>query len=204
MHARDILSRPVVTVRPETPLTEAIDQLTEHGFAALPVVDDNDGVIGILSESDALAASRRLDTAIVQAAMSVPVEVVHPGTDVAVIAYRMLNGGLRSMPVVESGILVGIVARRDLLCALIRDDSTIESKIRALLDDYSGSRRTWAINVEDGRVRIHGSGIDAAEERVIAALARTVDGVAHVEVVDAATAPPTPKPARPPRAHTAS
>ncbi|MFR9749637.1 HPP family protein [Nocardia sp. 004] len=39
MHARDVLSRPVVTVRPETPLRETITLLTTHGFAALPVVD---------------------------------------------------------------------------------------------------------------------------------------------------------------------
>ncbi|MFE9325003.1 HPP family protein [Nocardia sp. NPDC052278] len=46
MYARDILSRPVVTVRPEAPLNEAIERLTEHGFAALPVVDDNDRMGG--------------------------------------------------------------------------------------------------------------------------------------------------------------
>ncbi|MEV2225957.1 CBS domain-containing protein [Nocardia vinacea] len=201
MHARDILSRPVVAGRPGTPLTEAIEQLTECGFAALTVVDD-DRVIGLLYESDALAASSMLDTALVEIVMSVPVEVVQPSTGVATIAYRMLGGGLRSMPIVESGILVGIVARRDLLRALIRDDSTIESKTRALLDDYAGSRRNWAIGVEDGRVRIHGTGTDPAEQRVIAALARTVDGVTQVEVVDESAAPR--KSTRPRRAHTAS
>ncbi|MFX0577884.1 HPP family protein [Nocardia nepalensis] len=80
MRARDILSGSVVTVRPEAPLTEAIDQLTPHGFAALPVLDDNDRVIGLTSESDALAASSKPDTAIVQAAMSVVDEATAPRT----------------------------------------------------------------------------------------------------------------------------
>lgn len=71
MHARDILGRPVVTVRPETPLTEAIEQLTERGCAVLPVVGDRDQVVGKLSES-----------------------VVQPRTG---IAYRMLSAGLRSI-----------------------------------------------------------------------------------------------------------
>ena len=74
MYARDILSRPVVTVQPETPLNEAIERLTEHGFAALPVVDDNDRMGGLVSESDALAASS-IPAAIVEAVMSIPVEV---------------------------------------------------------------------------------------------------------------------------------
>ncbi|MEV6339360.1 CBS domain-containing protein [Nocardia vinacea] len=97
MHARDILSRPVVTVRPETPLTEAIEQLTEHGFTALPVVDDRDQVAGMLSESDAIAAPSALEAAIVEAAMTVPIEVVQPGTGITTIAYRVHSAELRSI-----------------------------------------------------------------------------------------------------------
>ncbi|WP_406230377.1 HPP family protein [Nocardia sp. NBC_01009] len=184
MHARDILSRPVVTVRPETPLTEAIGLLTEHGFAALPVVDERFRVIGLLSESDALAAKSAAQSAVVEAVMAVPVQVVHPGTDIATVATEMLAGRLRSMPVVEAGILVGIVSRRDLLRTLINDDATIEAKIRALLDDYAGSRKEWTIDVASGRVTIRGNRIDPTEERVITTLARTVSGVDHVKVLD--------------------
>ncbi|MFQ6328638.1 CBS domain-containing protein [Nocardia sp. CWNU-33] len=184
MHARDILSRPVVTVRPETPLTAAIGLLTEHGFAALPVVDECFRVIGLLSESDALAAKSAVQSAVVEAVMTVPVQVVHPGTDIATVATEMLAGRLRSMPVVEAGILVGIVSRRDLLRTLINDDATIEAKIRALLDDYAGSRKDWTIDVASGRVTIRGNRIDPTEERVIITLARTVPGVDHVKVLD--------------------
>ncbi|RDI60503.1 CBS domain-containing protein [Nocardia pseudobrasiliensis] len=140
MYARDILTRPVVTVRPETPLPEAIVLLTEHGFAALPVIDDAEHVLGMLSESDALGAGSALHTATVEAVMAVPAQVVHPGTAVATIATRMLDHHLRSLPVVEAGVLVGIVARRDLLRALAHADTDIEAKIRALLDIYAGSR----------------------------------------------------------------
>lgn len=190
MRARDILSRPVVTVRPETPLREAVTLLTGHGFAALPVVDDQDAVIGMLSESDAMAAAAGPETATVETAMTVPVEVITPTTDTATIAARMLTARLRSMPVVEAGLLVGIVSRRDLLRALLDDDDTIEAKIRALLDDYAGSRRQWTIEVTDGDVTIRGIYADPSEEHLITALARTVEGVRHVEVIDDATALP--------------
>ncbi|NNH69313.1 CBS domain-containing protein [Nocardia uniformis] len=184
MHARDILSRPVVTVQPQMPLRSAVALLTAHGYAALPVVDDDDRVVGLLSESAALAASSHLETALVEAVMTVPVEVVNPGTDTSTIASRMLAGGLRSMPVVEAGVLVGIVARRDLLRALIRDDTTVEAKIRALLDEYAGSRRQWEIDSIDGEVTIRGIFADDSEERIVATLARTVDGVHGVETSD--------------------
>jgi len=189
MHARDILSRPVVTVRPETPLSEAVTRLTEHGFAALPVIDDDDHVVGMLTESDALAAASTMRTAIVQAVMATPVDVIHPGTDLATIAQRMLSQRRRSLPVVEKGVLVGIVARRDVLGALVDDDTGIESKVRALLDDYAGSRRQWTIDIAAGRVTIRGALTDPDEHRIIAALARTVEGVDHVKVVDESMTP---------------
>lgn len=47
MQARDIMSRPVVRVEPETPVREAIVLLLQYGFAALPVVNANEQVVGI-------------------------------------------------------------------------------------------------------------------------------------------------------------
>ncbi|NKY88526.1 CBS domain-containing protein [Nocardia veterana] len=181
MYARDILSRPVVTVGVDAPLAQAISQLTERGFAALPVVDADGHVIGMLSESDALSA-RGLDTT-VGAAMTTPAEVIEPGTDLATVAARMLARQLRSMPVVEAGVLVGIVARRDLLRALLRDDAAVEAKLRALLDAYAGSRRQWAIRVDDGHAVITGRFADSAEESTVTALALTVDEITRAETV---------------------
>ncbi|MGF6885143.1 CBS domain-containing protein [Nocardia sp. GAS34] len=188
MYARDIFSRPVVTVHPRTPLREAAALLTEHGFAALPVVDEADHVIGMLSESDALAAAAADDDAAqlattVDAVMAVPAEVVDPGADTGAIAARMLALHVRSMPVVEAGVLVGIVARRDLLRALIRDDAATESKIRARLDNYAGSRRQWTITVADGHATIRGRFADAIEQRTVSGLAMTVPGVDKAETL---------------------
>src|SRR4051812_47949598 len=124
MRARDIMSRPVVSVDTRSTVRDAVTALTEHGFAAVPVIGDGDRVVGMFSESDGLRAGHRPGEP-VTTGMAAPVEVVAPDADVAVIAKRMLAGGLRSLPVVEEGLLVGIVARRDLLRTMIRADDVI-------------------------------------------------------------------------------
>ncbi|MGW0183028.1 CBS domain-containing protein [Nocardia sp. NPDC003345] len=184
MRARDILTRPVVTVDPDTPLRDAVATLTGHGFAALPVVDDQERVVGILSESDALTAGP--ETGTVASAMTTPVEVVAPGTDTTVIAATALERHIRSLPVVEAGVLVGIVSRRDLLGTLLCDDTDTEARVRALLDEYAGSHRQWDIEAADGVVTIQGICADESEQRVLIALARSIAGVEEVRVVDTA------------------
>lgn len=180
MRARDVMSRPVVSVDTRTTVREATTVLTEHGFAAVPVVEDG-CVVGIFSESDALRADTRGHRdALVAAAMTTPVEVIAPTTDVSVIAERMLAERLRCLPVVEAGLLVGIVARRDLLRTLVCDDDVIKSNVRRLLDDYAGSRRRWTVEVTGGGVIVSGDFADEAEQAVVSALARTVPGVTGV------------------------
>ena len=188
MKARDIMSRPVVSVVQDTPMREAITLLTEKGFAAVPVVDELGQVIGIFSESDAVRATMTAADRVdhrddpVSTAMSTPVEVVTPGTDIATVAERMLARRLRCLPVVEEGLLIGVVARRDLLRTLVHDDDVIGANVRALLDDYAGSRRHWEVGVDKGAVVISGEFADDAERAVVHALARTATGVTSVEL----------------------
>lgn len=179
MRARDIMSRPVVSVDTRSTVRDAVTALTEHGFAAVPVVDDGDRVVGIFSESDGLRAEHRPEEP-VTSAMTAPVEVTAPDTGVAVIAERMLAQRLRSLPVVEEGLLVGIVARRDLLRTMIRADDVITANVRALLDQYAGSRRHWEVAVHEGQVTVTGDFADTAERSLVGALVRTVGGVTGV------------------------
>jgi CBS domain-containing protein len=188
MKARDVMSRPVISVRPDHTVRDAVTRLTEHGFGGLPVVDDQGQVVGIFSESDAVRATMRAGDGAdhrddpVSTTMTSPVEVLTPGTDLTTVAERMLAGRLRCMPVVEEGLLIGVVARRDLLRTLLRDDDVIAANVRALLDDYAGSRRRWSVEVTGGAVTIGGEFADHAERAVVAALAHTAAGVTAVEL----------------------
>lgn len=179
MRARDVMSRPVISVDTGATVLEAVTALTEHGFAAVPVVDDGDRVVGIFSESDGLRAEHRR-AAPVTVAMTTPVEVTSPDADVAVIAERMLAGHLRSVPVVAEGLLVGIVARRDLLRTMVCTDDVIVANVRGLLDRYAGSRGHWEVEVADGDVTVSGEFADVAERSLVGALVRTVGGTRNV------------------------
>jgi CBS domain-containing protein len=179
MLARDVMSRPVVSVDDDATVLDAVTALTEYGFAAVPVVDEGDRVVGIFSESDGLRAGHRRAAPVIEA-MTTPVEVTSPDTDVAVIAERLLSRHLRSLPVVAEGQLVGIVARRDLLRTMVRTDDVILANVRGLLDRYAGSRGHWAVAVTDGHVTVSGEFADVAERSLVGALARTVGGVADV------------------------
>ncbi|HEY3467651.1 MAG TPA: CBS domain-containing protein [Amycolatopsis sp.] len=192
MKARDIMTRPVVRVGPRTPVREAIVLLTEHCVAALPVVGEDDAVLGVFTEADALRGglTGAPPDALVATAMTAPAQTVGLDTDVTEIARRMLGDRLRSIPVADDdGVLVGIVSRRDVLTPLVRRDDSIASHLNALLTDYSGHRDRWAVTVTGGVVTIRGVFTDEAERRVVAALAKTVYGVAGVELRDEAPAP---------------
>ncbi|MGW4394115.1 CBS domain-containing protein [Amycolatopsis nivea] len=186
MRARDIMTRPVVRVGPGTPVREAIALLTEHCVAALPVVDEGNRVVGIFTEADALAGVLTGEPVApelrVDAVMTTSVETVDLDADGSDIAARMLIDRLRSVPVVDDGELAGIVSRRDLLAPLVRRDDAIASRLRALLSDYDGHQARWDVSVVGGRVTVRGAFADEAERRLVAALARTVEGVLAVEL----------------------
>ncbi|WIY00450.1 CBS domain-containing protein [Amycolatopsis mongoliensis] len=191
MKARDIMTRPVVRVGPGTPVREAIVMLTEHCVAALPVVGAEDAVLGMFTEADALrsgvAGEGPAPHVLVGSVMTTPAKTVGLDTDVTEIARRMLGDRLRSVPVVDDGVLVGIVSRRDMLSPLVRQDDSIASHLNALLTDYAGHRDRWTISVTGGMVTIRGAFTDEAERRVVTALAKTVYGVVGVELWEEAT-----------------
>ncbi|MTD59198.1 CBS domain-containing protein [Amycolatopsis pithecellobii] len=187
MHAWEIMSKPVVHVTMSTPVREATAALVDHGFAAMPVVNRENRVVGIFTEADALRCGSGFN-GVVADFMTSPVEVVYMDADVDHVARQMLGDRLRCVPVVEDGVLVGVVSRRDLLRRLISSDDSIAGRLRSVLTDYSGSGERWNVRVADGVALISGQFEDEAERRVIALLARTVAGVERAELLNQAPA----------------
>jgi predicted transcriptional regulator len=130
------------------------------------------GVAGVGPAPDVLVAT----------VMTAPADTVGLDADVSEIARHMLGDRRRSIPVVDDGVLVGIVSRRDMLSPLVRQDDSIGSHLNALLSDYAGHRDRWTVSVTGGMATIRGTFHDEAERRVVTALAKTVYGVVGVEL----------------------
>lgn len=96
------------------------ETLARNGFTALPVVDEDQHLVGIVTEGDlvvdTLDGSRgRPET--VGGVMSTDVLSVPAHLDLAVVAHRMQTLGVRAVPVTDHGRVAGIITRRDLLRA---------------------------------------------------------------------------------------
>ena len=123
--AREIMTRRLVTLRPEMRVVEAAGTLLEHKISGAPVVDDDGKLLGLLSEYDCLrtvaASEYNFDNhdAVVSVGelMTTAVHTVEPEMDLFAIAHEFVNLRVRRLPVVESGRLIGQVSRRDALSA---------------------------------------------------------------------------------------
>ena len=202
MRARDVMSAPVVTVTTGTTVKAAAKLLIEHDFTALPVVDDDDRLIGIVTEADLvrdrfprdpryrhtyLAELAELATgpapgSTVGAVMTTPVTALSAGTDVVELVTVMLTEHVRAIPIVDGSAVVGIVTRRDLVRVLARDDVAIATDVRHKLAGYAGPDR-WTVEVRDGRVEIDDEFDNATDRHVATVLAESVPGVVSAHAI---------------------
>lgn len=194
MQARQIMTTPVITVRPDTSARDAAALLLEHRITAAPVLDTGGELVGIVSEGDLVVDRFGHDPRsqlrpvedeppapqTVGEVMTTPVVALGLSADAADLAETMLDADVRSVPIVEGATVLGIVSRRDLLRTLIRDDDAIRAEI---LDRLAGSGKalgSWDVQVTDGTVLLVGGSDD--DGRAALALARTVPGVATVHL----------------------
>lgn len=116
-HVRGIMSSPVVHVGPDATVAQALRTMIDHDIGAVIVVDE-ESVVGVFTERD---LTRRLldDEGLldrrVGEVMSTPVTTVNPADEVVFIFHLMTEQGIRRLPVIDGGRLVGIVTERDLL-----------------------------------------------------------------------------------------
>ncbi|GAA2154457.1 CBS domain-containing protein [Actinomadura napierensis] len=196
MLVREAMTSPVVTIPRTATVRQAARVLHEHEITALPVLDENGRLAGIVSEMDLLrgafeadprAFSRPLATSAgppprsVEEVMTREVETARPGTDVAALAETMMRTRHKSVPVLDGAVLVGIVSRRDLIALLARGDARIRDDVLAAITEYGPGGHAWEVSVSDGVVVLTGPA-DEAAQRVADVLARTVAGVTRVSV----------------------
>jgi len=128
MLATDVMSRNVVSVRPNMPTRAAAALLVVHGFTSAPVVTAEGVLRGIVTEADLMRGQplpdpEHTDTTPDTTAgvvMTPDPRTMRPIDDLSDVVAVMLADRIRSVPIVEDGRLVGIISRRDILRCVAR------------------------------------------------------------------------------------
>jgi len=115
--AGDIMTRDLVTVRPDNSIEDAIDFLLTKEISGLPVTDDDGHLVGIVTEFALLAMvyDRHVKNQTVGQHMTRELITVDVDDPISRIADLCIVHRVRRVPVMEGGRLVGLVARRDVI-----------------------------------------------------------------------------------------
>ncbi len=155
MKAKDIMTRDVLTVTPETEITKVAQILLEKRINGLPVLDAKSRLVGIICQSDLVTQQKRVSlpslfnlldgliplrspksfeqevhkiaaVTVGDAMVKNPVTVT-PETSIEEVATLMVEKKFHTLPVVEDGWLVGGIGKEDVLKTLLRMEEKDES-----------------------------------------------------------------------------
>lgn len=154
LKVKDIMTREIITVSPETEIVNAAKILLEKRINGLPVIDAFDRLVGLLCQSDLVAQQKsipipsvftlldsyipltsikRIDKEVekiaaltVKQAMTPNPVTVGPETDIADVAKLMVDKKYHTLPVMEGDKVIGIVGKEDVLKTLISEPQTRE------------------------------------------------------------------------------
>jgi CBS domain-containing protein len=124
----DIMTADVMTVEKGTPVMEAIRKLAIHNVTGMPVVDEHDHVIGIVSEKDVLALAIRIyeksfdsnaANLLVEDFMTNDVITIEATESITALCTRLMKSSFRRVPVVVNKKLVGIVSRKNVIAYIL-------------------------------------------------------------------------------------
>jgi CBS domain-containing protein len=200
---RDAMTQVVVTAHPRASFAEVARLLYRNGVTAVPVVDDSNHLLGMVSETDLLREAVLLPDpqshccdpllpehdltrgrARSAAELMVRPDVVaRPDWSIVQVARVMADRRTRRLPVVDdTGHLVGIVSRSDLLRRSLRSDTDIRDEIvHGVLGETLGlTPGSLQVAVHDGVVTLAGGVGERSLIRVIERLCGSLDGVVAV------------------------
>jgi CBS domain-containing protein len=199
-HVKDVMTTNVIAVRKNATFKEMAARLREHRVSAFPVVDDDNYVIGVVSEADLLPKEaldvdskgggilhhrEHVKAAGLTAAdlMTKPPVTVGPNDFVSQAARLMYSRRVKRLPVVDSdGCLVGIVSRADVLSVYSRPDAEIRHGIieHIILDTLLTDPARFKVTVTDGIVTVEGTPETAVVGHDMIEEIRHVEGVVAV------------------------
>lgn len=199
----DVMTQTVASVGRSASFKVIVEMMQDWEVSALPVLEGEGRVVGVVSEADLLPTEElrdspeegyallRLPADVAKAGaltagdlMSSPAITVRANATLAEAARIMAREKVKRLPVVdESGLLVGVVSRVDLLKVFLRDDQDIAEEIRRDIVSHLFPLTSSALRVDvhDGVATLSGTVRDTALVPVAARLVRAVEGVVDVE-----------------------
>ncbi|GAA3880300.1 CBS domain-containing protein [Streptomyces lacrimifluminis] len=199
----DVMTHTVAAVGPGAAFKEIVRLMQDWKVSALPVVEGEGRVVGIVSEADLLPKEefrdsdpdrytqlRRLSdlekagAVTAEELMTSPALTVRPDATLAQAARTMARAKVKRLPVVDAvGMLEGVVSRADLLKVFLRTDEEVAEEVQREIVSYLFPKpdSNVRIDVRDGVVRLVGRVRDTALVPVAARLVRAVEGVVDVE-----------------------
>lgn len=199
----DVMTQTVVAIGRGASFKEIVQTMQQWRVSALPVLEGEGRVVGVVSEADLLPKEEYRDNDpsrieqvhhladIVKAGgttaddlMTSPAVTVPAGATLAEAARAMAHARVKRLPVVDAeGHLTGIVSRSDLLNVFLRSDEEIAEEVRrdvvGLL--FPTGSPTIEVTVEDGTVTLRGQVPAPSLIALAARLARAVEGVVDVD-----------------------
>ncbi|MFI5640056.1 CBS domain-containing protein [Streptomyces goshikiensis] len=195
----DVMTHTAVAIGREASYKEIVELMDQWKVSAVPVLEGEGRVVGVVSEADLLPKEEFRQTApllpdqldeaskaagvLAEELMSSPAVTVHPDATLAEAARIMARKHVKRLPVVNGvGMLEGVVSRSDLLKVFLRPDEEIAEEIRvAVLAELAPSVHLQA-SVKDGVVTLRGSLHDRALVPLMAHSIRAVEGVVDVRM----------------------
>ncbi|MFD8910989.1 CBS domain-containing protein [Streptomyces sp. NPDC059575] len=197
------MTRAVVAVGGGTLFRDMVERLEQWKVGALPVLEGDGRVIGVVSEADLLPKEefrdgepdrltqlrRMADLAKAGAVtagelMSTPAVTVHADATLPEAARIMAVKGVKRLPVIDAqGALVGVVSRGDLLKVFLRSDGELSDEIRRSVVDvlFPAPVEPVHVMVADGVATLTGCVRDAERIELAARMTRGVEGVVGVD-----------------------
>ncbi|WP_030326210.1 CBS domain-containing protein [Streptomyces flavochromogenes] len=194
----DVMTHTAIAIGRDAPYKEIVALMDQWRVSAVPVLEGEGRVVGVVSEADLLPKEEfRLDEPrpdeFAEAAkagalragelMSSPAITVHPDATLAEAARIMATRKVKRLPVVNGiGMLEGVVSRSDLLKVFLRTDGEIEAEIRRSVLGESVAPAGLEVSVVEGVATLHGALAERSLVPLLARAVRAVEGVVDVRM----------------------
>ncbi|GAA1555294.1 CBS domain-containing protein [Streptomyces globosus] len=203
----DVMTHTAIAIGREASYKEIAELMHQWKVSAVPVVEGEGRVVGVVSEADLLPKEEfrledpRLPDQLEEASkaggvlaedlMSSPAVTVHPDATTAEAARIMARRHVKRLPVVNAvGMLEGVVSRSDLLKVFLRPDAELEEEIRQAVLAELAPDVPLDFSVQEGVVTLRGPLRDRALVPLLARAIRAVEGVVDVRMdVDGGISP---------------